>query len=59
MQILNFWLENIVRYKTNLERSATTKVGEYTEFGYSITTIYPFDDKKHDKQRGEKYMKKL
>ena len=53
-------IKRIDGYKNNFEKSYTTKVGEHTPCGYSVSMIWTFDgiENKHDVYWGEYYMKK-
>ena len=51
MQILNLKIDG---FKYNFEKSSTTEVGEHDPCGYSMPTIWKFENK-HDVHRGEDY----
>ena len=54
-------IKKIDNCKNNPEKSSTTKVGEHIPFGYSMSTIWAFDniDNKHSLYHGEDCMKKF
>ena len=54
-------IERIYRFENNAENSFTTKVGEHSPSGFSISTILTFKsiENKNDAYRGKDYMKKF
>ena len=61
MLILNLWLRKIDVFANNPEISSTTKIGEHTPYGYSMSTSLAFDhiENIHNLFRGKACMKKL
>ena len=62
MQVLNLSLKKVIGCKNNPQKSSITKVGEHILCGYSMSTIWEFNngtENKHDACRDEDCMKKF
>ena len=59
--VLEFLTKKIDEFADNKEKSSTTEVGEHTPCGYSMSTIWAFDniENKRSLLRGEGCMKKF